>query len=494
MADLDSNNGTINPRSLNDFPEHLLLHILTFLPTLDAVRSSLLSRKWRNLWSTIPSLNFDYSLFPSSPSDTRRRFASFVDQTLILRSPSPLLKLKFQFHFAEYFYRSHIDSWIHYAINHNAVELDIDFYIDREYHICNIDNDDGNDNDNDNNSECDYDFNFCFLRNSRVTDLKICRCDLILPHNMSASKFGSIKSVYLDQIYLADEMVVDLILGCVNLEKMVLDYCYGMKSLRICSSKLKELSLWCFHTQNEEEESLEICCPNLRSISIINFQMGKYCIKDSNSLVEAHVEFLQELRNYSYWSKVARLFTGVKRFTVQNWWFKMVVGEMYLKGRAEQVRAGGAIALIPSLRCLIEFAYGGFPIYMVQQQRSQKDSSSGRFALNNLKHLRLQTEYTKHDLLGMAALFKICPNITTLMLDDLFKVDPDEGLSEELLNKPLNLSIPNLKIVKLKNYGGTENELQFLMLVKKHGTVMEKIVISQEANEISFPLRGSSAC
>lgn len=118
-------------------------------------------------------------------------------------------------------------------------------------------------------------------------------------------------------------MVSDLILGCANLESLVLEYCYDMKELKICSSRLKSLSLLYFHSQNEEEESVEICAPNLVSFRIVCFEMWMYSLKETGSLVEAYVEFMHEERHYKYWSKVVRFLTGVKHLVVENWWFRV---------------------------------------------------------------------------------------------------------------------------------------------------------------------------
>ncbi|KAJ6411299.1 hypothetical protein OIU84_007962 [Salix udensis] len=112
-----------------------------------------------------------------------------------------------------------------------------------------------------------------------------------------------------------------------------------------------------------------------------------------------------------------------------------------------------------------------------------KDGIPKDFLTHNLKHLELQAGYTQYDLLGMAALLELCPNLETMILDPLYKIDDDvsilhyscisnrqyvqfgshffvvftilflilrESLSEELLNKPIHFSIPSLKEVKLK--------------------------------------------
>jgi hypothetical protein len=51
--DIDGNN-----KCLSNLPEEILLHILSFLPTKDVVRTSVLSKRWDYLWASIPNLVF----------------------------------------------------------------------------------------------------------------------------------------------------------------------------------------------------------------------------------------------------------------------------------------------------------------------------------------------------------------------------------------------------------------------------------------------------
>ncbi|XP_058210707.1 F-box/LRR-repeat protein At4g14096-like isoform X2 [Rhododendron vialii] len=365
-------------RSLNDFSDHLLLHILSFLPALDALRTAPVCRKWQTLLPSLPSLNFDYSLFPpsASPSDTRRRFADFVDLFLLRRPPtSPLLNLRFQFDFGDYLHSSQIDSWIHHAVNHGVTEIDADFFIHRDYQV--FDQADGGYSYN----ECYFTFYFNSIKNSRVRVLKLSRCELILPLGFSTiSSFKFVQSLYLDQIYLNDEMVSDLISGCPNLESLVLEYCCDMKELRIRSTRLKRLSLLYFHSQDEEEESVEVCALNLRSFRIVCFEMGMYSMEGTTGLDEAYVEFMHEERHYKYWSKVVRLLSGVKHLVVENWWIRL---------------------------------------------HSSMEISSEDLVFNNLTSVELRTGYTTYDLLGIAALLECSPNLEILTVSDLFKIDED---------------------------------------------------------------------
>ncbi|CAL9222171.1 unnamed protein product [Arabidopsis halleri] len=50
---------------ISQLPDPLLTQILNHLPTEEAVRSSILSSRWRTLWLWVPNLEFSFSKFPS---------------------------------------------------------------------------------------------------------------------------------------------------------------------------------------------------------------------------------------------------------------------------------------------------------------------------------------------------------------------------------------------------------------------------------------------
>ncbi|XP_078167280.1 FBD-associated F-box protein At5g60610-like [Carex rostrata] len=81
-----SNNNLEEVDRLSELPEPLLLLILSFLPTKFAVRTSLLARRFRHLWTASPSFDLDRSDFPPG-----RRFNDVTSRCLRLRDPSASL-------------------------------------------------------------------------------------------------------------------------------------------------------------------------------------------------------------------------------------------------------------------------------------------------------------------------------------------------------------------------------------------------------------------
>ncbi|XP_044971860.1 FBD-associated F-box protein At5g22730-like isoform X3 [Hordeum vulgare subsp. vulgare] len=71
-----------------DLPEHVLELLLSFLPSRDAVRTSVLARRWRALWKSVPALRFYPFQFESA-----KAFNNFVYKLLEHRDrTSPLLQ------------------------------------------------------------------------------------------------------------------------------------------------------------------------------------------------------------------------------------------------------------------------------------------------------------------------------------------------------------------------------------------------------------------
>ncbi|KAL6842994.1 hypothetical protein ACP4OV_027307 [Aristida adscensionis] len=72
------------PDRISALPDDMLLDIMSFLTLQEAVQTSLLSRRWRNIWASLNWLNFDATEFSSM-----KTFKKFVDSFLLNRSSLP---------------------------------------------------------------------------------------------------------------------------------------------------------------------------------------------------------------------------------------------------------------------------------------------------------------------------------------------------------------------------------------------------------------------
>ncbi|KAL6228500.1 hypothetical protein ACLB2K_002449 [Fragaria x ananassa] len=163
---------------------------------------------------------------------------------------------------------------------------------------------------------------------------------------------------------------------------------------------------------------------------------ARIVLKNATSVVEFAVDFsVLDVENYHVWCKTARLLRkarNVQKLKVINLWFKLLTPEN----------------LFPKT-----------------------------LKLRNLKYLELRTGYTRYDLVGMAALLERCPNLESMVLSSISKMEEDGSLTEEVLNKPIEFKMPALEQVKLPSYSGTREERKFLKILRAQGIAREKIVL-----------------
>ncbi|CAL4980472.1 unnamed protein product [Urochloa decumbens] len=108
---------------LGGLPDDLLLDILSFLPSPDAVRTCVLARRWRNLWKGVPALRI-------SP-DTAEGFHSpsalngFVNHMLLLRDRVPLRTAELNSFHGNDFDASvqYLELWVRYSLSCRVAEL-----------------------------------------------------------------------------------------------------------------------------------------------------------------------------------------------------------------------------------------------------------------------------------------------------------------------------------------------------------------------------------
>ncbi|XP_039824797.1 putative F-box/FBD/LRR-repeat protein At5g44950 isoform X2 [Panicum virgatum] len=115
------------PDRISALPDELLLHVMYFLTLQEAVQTSLLSRRWKNLWASLMWLNFDAAKFSSI-----RTYRKFVNNALQYRSSLPMLVPLDAFWIStvcdnsdDSLDYSDIQPWIHHALNSKAWALGI---------------------------------------------------------------------------------------------------------------------------------------------------------------------------------------------------------------------------------------------------------------------------------------------------------------------------------------------------------------------------------
>ncbi|KAI9072980.1 hypothetical protein K1719_045072 [Acacia pycnantha] len=112
--------------TISDLPDPLLLHILSFLPAKEAVATGLLSKRWRPLWFSLPTLELHRQDFQKFTF-----FYQFVDKMLNLVDLKAVKKFVFDCEYyksREHFRPRKISEWINAVIINKVEHLELHLY------------------------------------------------------------------------------------------------------------------------------------------------------------------------------------------------------------------------------------------------------------------------------------------------------------------------------------------------------------------------------
>ncbi|KAL5568632.1 hypothetical protein UlMin_025207 [Ulmus minor] len=232
---------TIPVDRISKLPDPVIHHILSFLPTVDVVRLSILAKRWRRIWYSIPSLSFSDSDF--SIND-RKLFYKFVDECLRIRKTSmrfisDSVVTSFKLDIRYYGGSVRFDKWLSFAVKSKIQELELKM-----------------------KPKC-TNFAYCclpgdVLKASSLVDVKLTCLKLEASFAIS---LPSLKSLSLASVELSDKVLHDVLLGCPSLEKLVLKECFDFVNLQISSSSLLFLEIISF----EKCRRIQVEAINLQS-------------------------------------------------------------------------------------------------------------------------------------------------------------------------------------------------------------------------------------
>ncbi|CAN7032136.1 unnamed protein product [Brassica oleracea var. botrytis] len=109
---------------ISRLPDELLVKVLTFLPTKEAVSSSILSKRWEHIWKWLPKLEYDDQHYSESE---RKRLRCFIVRSLPLHKAHVIESLRLKLSNSHYF-KPQVIKWIvATAVSRNVRELDISY-------------------------------------------------------------------------------------------------------------------------------------------------------------------------------------------------------------------------------------------------------------------------------------------------------------------------------------------------------------------------------
>ncbi|XP_057773709.1 F-box/LRR-repeat protein At3g26922-like [Salvia miltiorrhiza] len=286
---------------LSELPDSLILSILSFLSMYDVVRTTILSKRWKDLWVTIPCLHFIII------RDIHFRYVDFINGALAQWKCSKMLK--FSLHLSYQFghsFDSDIHSWLLFAIEKQVEELSID--LDSRY----------------SNFVAPQRLYSC----SSITKLSLAFHDLEIEDKVQWNKLKSL-TIRVDES-LSEEVMNQVLCGAPHLEELILSFREISKNLNIRSTSLKMLKIDAY-TSSCNAAVLGIWAPNLVTLEISGVVYHDYSLVPSCthvilSLKKSDWEFLP-CENFT---QVFGSISHVEKLTLSEWCIKLL---LFMKDR-----------------------------------------------------------------------------------------------------------------------------------------------------------------
>ncbi|CAN6694122.1 unnamed protein product [Malus baccata var. baccata] len=272
---------------ISELPDAVLCHILSFIPTKYSVRTSILSTRWKSIYGSVPSLDFEFEQMSTTWKEEYMSnyvgFFMFVDRVLSLRDSLDIQKFRLHCYCrVEDF--SRIVGWICTAIRHNVVELDLCVYSDNI--VCPT-----------------FELPQCVFMCKTLVVLKV-KSNCITYAPPTSSSFPSLKFLDVKVDYPEDDSVEKLFACCPVLEDLSIDATIRdalILSFKVSAPELKRLRMTFFSDMIVGKDFLydiSINAPKLENLDIKQDDLSVYLFENEGCLPAFH--HLTELKLVLY--------------------------------------------------------------------------------------------------------------------------------------------------------------------------------------------------
>ncbi|KAI4357921.1 hypothetical protein L6164_001837 [Bauhinia variegata] len=203
---------------ISDLPRNVIDGILEHLPIRDAVRTSILSRKWRYMWVTSPRLEFDDKFFNGVMTNSNLgdyEIPNVITEVLLLHD-GPINKFVLDIP-PDYPVRIRcLGQWILFLSRNRINDLEL---VNQQAEA--------------------YEIPSHLFSCLDLTYLELSNFRLATPPDFSG--FQSLAALHCYDIRFASTALENFICGCPLLEELTISYCSGFESLNISAASLKIL-------------------------------------------------------------------------------------------------------------------------------------------------------------------------------------------------------------------------------------------------------------
>ncbi|KAK9041856.1 hypothetical protein V6N11_016945 [Hibiscus sabdariffa] len=252
-------------------PDSILSHILSSLSTKAAVRTSVLSTRWRNLFTLVSNLNFEFDVQhmhwrERHKSSTVKSFMCFVDRVLFFHTVNVD---KFRLECGKRVDSDRIYGWISAALRRGVKHLDINIAFDK------------------------FTLPGALFTCRTLVTLKL-DSGFVL-HVPKAVHFPYLETLHLKSVEFSnDDSVSSLFSCCIALQDVVIEKCNteNIDNFNISHHLLKKLTI--LDSFDNSNCWLMIDTPNLAYFKYKDHVAAGYSLENLASIVSADIQFLTE--------------------------------------------------------------------------------------------------------------------------------------------------------------------------------------------------------
>lgn len=231
----------MNLDRISNLPWDVLDSILVHMPLKEAVRTSVLSSKWRYKWTGLSQYVIDDKCFTNTVLDKVARWKEIMKiiHQVQLNHGGPIEK----FTLAAYCHPDHADlyQWIRFLANRGIKEL-----IVREF-----------------DSVKRFRLPACLFSCSQLNRLELSDCNIKLSNEFRG--FNSLAILQLTQVYIDSDTLESLILNCPVLERLTLSVLDNQAVFRIQNPSLRYLKI--------DSYFLDIFLENSQSLDVVDIRL-----------------------------------------------------------------------------------------------------------------------------------------------------------------------------------------------------------------------------
>ncbi|PNX99738.1 F-box/LRR-repeat protein [Trifolium pratense] len=419
---------------ISELPDEILSHILTMLSMKDVLKTSILSRRWCNVWSLRRDLCFDFLNVFGIENElnldmSRHEFAKRVDQFVKkfkgIDIDSFLVNFKLDCEQS-----STVNQWIRFAVARRVGKIDLLFLGSPCTHRT---------------TERDYfklDFAL-FLETdvSALNHLRLENCLVRNPINCDFTPFKNLRYLSLEDSKLDETFVESLLSNCPRLEELCLFFCEFKSSMpKIVSSSLRHLKVpGCYYEYN-----------NLYGVDV------NLILLDCLKLVSLELDFVE----------LASLEEGLDTLNFNTPMLKSI--EFSVSSKMElNTFVPLCATFFPELEIMhvTAFAMDTSSLKLTQPLKHLKE-------LNLIIYIDAEVEY---DLLWILNILQVCPLLQKLSI--MFR-HPNLSKKQKDIRDVEVFFHGEVKVIELRGCVGNWYETEFVMNVLKYAHKLEQIVVS----------------